>query len=52
MDKLKISPTKAFKYGVNIAKDGVNRSATQILGQNSVNMEKIREIWPEIEFFS
>ncbi len=52
MDKLKISPTKAFKYGIIIAKDGVNRSATQILGQNSVNMEKIRQIWPEIEFFS
>ena len=52
MDKLQISPTKAFKYGIIIAKDGVNRSATQILGQNSVNMEKIREIWPEIEFFS
>ncbi len=52
MDKLQISPTKAFKYGIIIAKDGVNRSATQILGQNSVNMDKIREIWPEIEFFS
>ena len=52
MDKFQISPTKAFKYGIIIAKDGVNRSATQILGQNSVNMEKIREIWPEIEFFS
>ena len=38
--------------GIIIAKDGVNRSATQILGQNSVNMEKIRQIWPEIEFFS
>ena len=52
MDKFQISPTKALKYGIIIAKDGVNRSATQILGQNSVNMEKIREIWPEIEFFS
>ncbi len=52
MDKLQISPTKVLKYGIIIAKDGVNRSATQILGQNSVNMEKIREIWPEIEFFS
>ena len=52
MDKLQISPTKALKYGIIIAKDGVNRSATQILGQNSVNMEKIRAIWPEIEFFS
>ena len=48
MDKLLITPTKASKYGINIAKDGLKRSATQILGQNSVNMSKIREIWPNI----
>ena len=52
MDNLKISPTKVEKYGVNIAKDGVNRSATQILSQISVNMDKIRQIWPEIKYIS
>ena len=52
MDNLKISPTKVEKYGVNIAKDGVNRSATQILSQISVNMGKIRQIWPEIQYVS
>ncbi len=52
MDNLKISPTKVGKYGVNIAKDGVNRSATQILSQISVNMDKIRQIWPEIQYIS
>ena len=52
MDKLKISPSQISKYGVNIAKDGINRSANQILGQKSVNMDKIREIWPEIKFIS
>ena len=52
MDNLKISPTKVKKYGVNIAKDGVNRSATQILSQMSVNMGKIRQIWPEIQYVS
>ena len=52
MDNLKISPTKVEKYGVNIAKDGVNRSATQILSQISVNMVKIRQIWPEIQYIS
>ena len=52
MDNLKISPTKVEKYGVNIAKDGVNRSATQILSQISVNMGKIRQIWPEIQYIS
>ena len=47
-----ITPSKASKYGINIAKDGISRSATQILGQKSVNMSKIREIWPEIKFIS
>ena len=52
MEKLSITPSKISKYGINIAKDGVNRTANQILGQKSVNMNKIREIWPEIRYFS
>ena len=52
MDKLTITPSKVSKYGVKIAKDGINRTANQILGQKSVNMSKIREIWPEITYFS
>ena len=52
MDKLKITPSKVSKYGINIAKDGVTRTANEILGQKSVNMSKIREIWPEIKYVS
>jgi len=52
MEKLMISPSKLSSYGVKIAKDGINRNAVQILSQNSVNMDKIREIWPEIKHVS
>ncbi len=52
MEKLMISPSKLANYGVNIAKDGINRNAIQILSQKSVNMDKIREIWPEIKHVS
>ena len=52
MDKLTITPSKISKFGINIAKDGVLRSALQILSQKGVNMDKIREIWPEITYFS
>ena len=52
MSKLQITPSKVEKYGINIAKDGVSRSAFHILGQKSVNMSKIREIWPEIPYVS
>ncbi len=47
-----ISPSKASKYGINIAKDGVKRNAIEILSQKSVKMSKIREIWPEIKYVS
>ena len=52
MDKLMITPSKISKFGINIAKDGISRSASQVLGQKSVNMIKIREIWPEIKYIS
>jgi len=51
MTNLSISPSKADKYGIKIAKDGVFRTAEEILTQKSVNMNKIRSIWPEIPFF-
>jgi len=52
MENLMISPSKVSNYGINIAKDGVKRNAIQILTQKSVNMDKIREIWPEIKYVS
>ncbi len=52
MNKLTITPSKASKFKINIAKDGVSRSANELLGQKSVNMSKIREIWPEIPYVS
>ena len=52
MENSMISPSKALKYGINIAKDGIKRNAIEILSQKSVNMIKIREIWPEIKYIS
>jgi len=51
MSILKVSPNKVKNFGVTIAKDGVLRSSIEILTQKSVNMSKIREIWPEIPYF-
>jgi tRNA uridine 5-carboxymethylaminomethyl modification enzyme len=48
MTNLNISPSKADKFGVKIAKDGVFRTADEILTQKNVDMKKIRKIWPEI----
>ena len=52
MANLNISPSKADKFGIKIAKDGVLRNASNILAQKGVNMSKIREIWPELGFIS
>ena len=51
MSKSSISPTKAEKYGIKIAKDGILRSSSEILTQKGVNMKKIRDIWPNIPHF-
>ena len=52
MDQSAISPNKAEKFGVKIAKDGILRSSNEILTQKGVDMKKIREIWPDIPYFS
>jgi tRNA uridine 5-carboxymethylaminomethyl modification enzyme len=52
LDKLSLSPSKAEKSGIKIAKDGVVRTANQILGQKGVNISKLRKIWPEITKYS
>ena len=52
MNDLKISPSKVSEFNINIAKDGILRSANQILNQKGVNMIKIREIWPKIPIYS
>ena len=51
MSKLSISPNKVKNFGINIAQDGVLRKSNEILSQKGVNMQKIREIWPDIPFF-
>ena len=52
MDQSTISPNKAEKFGVKIAKDGILRSSNEILTQIGVDMSKIREMWPDIPYFS
>jgi tRNA uridine 5-carboxymethylaminomethyl modification enzyme len=52
MSQSTISPNKADEFGIKIAKDGVLRSSNEILTQKGVDMNKIREIWSDIPFFS
>ena len=49
---LNISPNQSEKFGVRIAKDGVRRSAFEILSRDGVTFNKLREIWNEIPIAS
>ena len=51
MNKLLITPSKVSKFSIKVAKDGIFRTANEILTQKGVDMRKIRKIWPEIPYF-
>lgn len=42
-----ISPNEAEKFNVNINKDGIKRSAFEILAMNNVGWVGVTKIWPE-----
>jgi len=45
---LRISPNEAEKFNIKIAKDGVRRSAFEILSRKGVTFSKLRSIWKKI----
>ncbi len=48
LSSLKISPNEAGKFSIKIAKDGVKRSAFEILSREGVTFKKLRLIWNKI----
>ena len=48
LKSLKISPNEAEKFNIKIAKDGVKRSAFDILSREGVTFSKLRSIWSKI----
>jgi tRNA uridine 5-carboxymethylaminomethyl modification enzyme len=48
LKSLKISPNEAEQYNIKIAKDGVERSAFDILSRDGVTFDKLRSIWKKI----
>jgi len=48
LKSLKISPNEAEKFNIKIAKDGVKRSAFEILSRDGVTFNKLRSIWNKI----
>ena len=48
LKSLKISPNEAEKYSIKIAKDGIKRTAFEILSRDGVTFDKLRSIWNKI----
>ena len=48
LKSIKISPNEAQKFNIKIAKDGVKRSAFEILSREGVTFNKLRSIWKKI----
>jgi len=48
LKSLKLSPNEAEKFEIKIAKDGVKRSAYEILSREGVSIKKLRSIWSKI----
>ena len=48
LKSLKISPNRAEKFNIKIAKDGIKRSAFDILARDGVTFAKLRTIWNKI----
>ena len=45
---MKISPNEAGNFNIKIAKDGVKRSAFDLLSREGVTFNKLRSIWNKI----
>jgi tRNA uridine 5-carboxymethylaminomethyl modification enzyme len=52
LKSLKISPNEAEKFNIKIARDGVKRSAFEILSREGVTFNKLRSIWNKIPIAS
>jgi tRNA uridine 5-carboxymethylaminomethyl modification enzyme len=52
ISNLKISPNRAEEFNIKIAKDGVKRSAIDILSRDGVNFSTLRSIWSDIPMYS
>ncbi len=52
LKNITISPNEASKFAIKIAKDGVKRTAFNLLSRNGVNVKKLRTIWSKIPKYS
>ena len=49
LEELSITPNKLTNYAINVAQDGVHKTAFRLLAYPNINFDKLIAIWPELE---
>ncbi|MGI9481331.1 MAG: tRNA uridine-5-carboxymethylaminomethyl(34) synthesis enzyme MnmG [Hyphomicrobiales bacterium] len=52
MGALNMTPNEAAKYGLNVNKDGVRRSAMELLAYPDIEFSNLGRVWSELNCFS
>ncbi len=48
LKQLSLSPSEAEKFGLSLNKDGIRRTAFQLLSYPDISVERILHIWPDL----
>jgi tRNA uridine 5-carboxymethylaminomethyl modification enzyme len=48
LERLTLSPSQAAKAGLELNRDGVRRTAFELLSYPHISFERLQEIWPEL----
>ncbi len=50
LQQLTATPSKLSSYGINIAQDGVHKSAFRLLAYPNIGFRDVLKFWPELDF--
>jgi tRNA uridine 5-carboxymethylaminomethyl modification enzyme len=48
LSALTLTPTEAARHGIALNRDGIRRSALQLLSYPDISLERLAEVWPEL----
>ena len=48
LSSLSLSPNEALKHGLSLNKDGIRRTAFQLLSYPDIDIDRLMQIWPEL----
>ncbi len=52
VQNLRASPTELRRHGLQVSRDGVRRTAAELLAHPGIDVQRLRPIWPELNGFA